>query len=103
VTDGNSNGRLGILPLASFLWTVGIAIVGGAMSAMAAFYGLREQLRSEITAGIQAARVEVTQQQKVEMQQYLPLTSYWQWREDTIGKLAQVQRSLDRIEARLQR
>jgi len=99
----NDSPRPSILPLVSFLWTVGVAIVGGGLSAMAAFYGLREQLRGEIASGIQTARLEMIQQQKVEMQQYLPLTSYWQWREDTIAKLSQVQRSLDRIEARLQR
>ncbi len=100
---GNSNGRSSILPLVSFLWTVGIALIGGGISAMAAFYGLRESMRAEMTASVQQARQELIQEQKQEMQQYLPLSVYWQWREDTIGRLNEMQRALDRIELRLRR
>ena len=97
---GNGTGRA-LLPWVSFVWTVGIAVVGGMLSGVTAYYGGREQIRSEIRTEVAALRQEMRQEYAAELRGYLPLTNYWQMREEMRSGMNAIERKLDRIESRL--
>ena len=98
--EGNGNGRNGRnpLPWLQFAWTIGVAVVGGAISGVVAYYGLRDSMRQEVLGLITQAEQRVIQSRREELEKYLPLYTYWQWREETNRELSAMQRTLDRID-----
>ena len=88
---------------AQFVYTVLVALITAIVGAMTSFYGLRESIRTETRAALDQMRATITEQRKNDLQLYLPLTTYWSWRESTQTKLNAIERSLDRIENRLLR
>src|SRR5689334_8680561 len=92
-----------VLGWAQFAYTALIALVTAIITAVSSFYGLKESIRAETRTTVEEMRTAITEQRKNDLQQYLPLSTYWQWREDTLGRLSEMQRTLDRIEGRLRK
>jgi hypothetical protein len=100
MAGGNANNRAGFLSWAQFAWMVLSAIIGAAITATGAFYGLREQARMEAVTEAARIKAELTQELAQELRGYLPLPEYWKWREETNASLYKIGRQVDRIELR---
>jgi hypothetical protein len=94
------NGRSSPLPWMQFGWMVVVAAVSITATAFTNYFALREQIRADVAAQIQEARAAEAQARHQEMSNYLPLVTYWELREKINGSLANLQRTLDRIEYR---
>lgn len=99
--ENGRNGRSAFLPWAQFVWTVGIAIVGGILSGVGSFYSLRENMRVDMAAQIAQMRQQIAADRQRELNSYVSMTTYWALREEIKGSLNDVGRKLDRIEYRL--
>ena len=101
---GDSVGKVsGVLPLVSLLWTIGSAVGGGIGSGVLAYFSLREQMRGEIASSLARCKSEVLEVQRMHLAGYMPLSTYWEWKQQTGDKLNDLVRSMDRLESRLRR